>query len=176
MGAGGSKRRDGSSSKDGAPAKKAKRSAIPAALKSGQLHFEIQSDYSAGRDVQTAILDELARSGFSSHSTFAVKLALEEAMINAIKHGNKMDRKKKVIIDATITTATAEIVIQDEGPGFQRSSVPDPTEDDNIEKCSGRGILLMESYMNNVSWSNGGRKVRMIKHNEADTLPRRKAE
>ena len=56
------------------------------------------------------------------------------------------------------------------GSGFDRSSVPDPTEEENLEKCSGRGILLMEAYMNSVKWSNKGRRVKMIKRNEAEAM------
>ena len=136
------------------------------------MKFEIPSDFKHQHEVQTAILKEVARRGFNSQSTFAIKLALEEAMINAVKHGNKLNPKKKVKIEAKITPAQAEIVIEDQGPGFDRSSVPDPTKEENLEKCSGRGILLMEAYMNSVRWSNGGRKVKMIKKNEADVLPR----
>jgi len=122
------------------------------------------------RQVQTKILDELANIGFNSHSHFAVKLALEEALINAIKHGNKLDKSKSVKIEAKITPDVAEITIEDEGPGFDRSSVPDPTDEANLEKCSGRGILLMEAYMNSVKWSNRGRKVKMVKRNEAEAI------
>ena len=50
--------------------------------------------------------------------------------------------------------------------------MPDPTLQENLEKCSGRGILLMEAYMNRVEWTNGGRRVRMVKKNEADAVAR----
>lgn len=134
------------------------------------LRFTIPSDNEHMRQVQTKILDELTTIGFNSHSHFAVKLALEEALINAIKHGNKLDRNKKVEIEAKISPDLVEITIEDEGPGFDRSSVPDPTEEENLEKCSGRGILLMEAYMNSVKWSNKGRRVKMVKRNEAEAI------
>ena len=134
--------------------------------------FTIRSDFSAGHDVQKRILDAVEKAGFNSQSTFAIKLALEEALINAIKHGNKLDLKKNVHIEASISPTVTEITIEDEGPGFERSSVPDPTLEENLDKCSGRGILLMEAYMNRVEWSRGGRRVHMVKKNEADLLPR----
>ncbi|MDQ3439680.1 MAG: ATP-binding protein, partial [Planctomycetota bacterium] len=109
--------------------------------------FTIRSDFSAGHDVQKRILDAVQKAGFNSQSTFAIKLALEEALINAIKHGNKLDLKKNVHIEASISPTVTEITIEDEGPGFERSSVPDPTLEENLDKCSGRGILLMEAYM-----------------------------
>ncbi|MGB7160091.1 MAG: ATP-binding protein [Tepidisphaeraceae bacterium] len=136
------------------------------------MKFTIRSDFSAGHDVQKRILDAVEKAGFNSQSTFAIKLALEEALINAIKHGNKLDLKKSVHIEASVSPNVTEITIEDEGPGFERSSVPDPTLEENLDKCSGRGILLMEAYMNRVEWSRGGRRVHMVKKNEADLLPR----
>jgi serine/threonine-protein kinase RsbW len=134
------------------------------------LRFDIASSNDEAVVVKTRILEELERVGFNSHSHFAVKLAIEEALINAIKHGNKLDPKKRVKIEAKISPDVAEITIEDEGPGFDRNSVPDPTLEENLEKCSGRGILLMEAYMNSVKWSNHGRRVKMIKKNEAEAI------
>jgi serine/threonine-protein kinase RsbW len=135
----------------------------------------IPSELSASREVQEQILADIQKHGFSRQSAFAVRLALEEAMINAIKHGNKLDPHKKVHIETRISPDEAEIIIEDEGTGFERHAVPDPTCDPNIEKCSGRGILLIESYMNRVEWSRGGRRLRMIRRNEDEALPRREA-
>jgi serine/threonine-protein kinase RsbW len=157
----GSKRSNGST----------KRSRRPAGGSDGEvLRFTIPSDNEHMRQVQKQILDHLETIGFNSHSHFAVKLALEEALINAIKHGNKLDKNKQVKVEAKLTSEMAEITVEDEGPGFDRSSVPDPTEEENLEKCSGRGILLMEAYMNSVKWSNKGRRVRMVKRNEAEAI------
>jgi serine/threonine-protein kinase RsbW len=129
----------------------------------------IASDYSNAREVQQLIRDEVERAGFDADSQFAIKLALEEALINAIKHGNKLDKHKSVRVEWDISPAAAEITIEDEGPGFDRKSVPDPTHDTNLEKLTGRGILLIESYMSDVQWSNGGRCVKLIKRNDRRT-------
>lgn len=134
-----------------------------------RIQVSIPSDFTAARGVQERICQEVQKHGFASEAVFAVRLAIEEAMINAIKHGNKLDPNKKVHVTATIDTSQAEITIEDEGKGFKRKAVPDPTRKENLEKCSGRGILLMESYMNSVSWSKNGRMVRMIKRNETGT-------
>ncbi len=134
--------------------------------------FNIPSDFAASREVQLRILQDVERRGFNEQTRFAIKLALEEAMINAIKHGNRFDPGKKVHIEATVTPDEARIIVEDEGPGFDRSSVPNPTLRENVEKCSGRGILLIEAYMNRVQWSHGGRRLRMIKRNEPDVIPR----
>jgi serine/threonine-protein kinase RsbW len=136
------------------------------------LKFTIGSSLNEGQDVRKQIMDEVARLGFNYHSTYALKLALEEALVNAIKHGNALDPAKKVLIEAKVTPKQAEIVIEDEGPGFDRAKVPDPTRDENLERCCGRGILLIESYMNTAQWTHGGRRLRMVKLNEEDALPR----
>lgn len=129
------------------------------------LRFTIPSDFAEGRTVQARIMDEVERNGFDEEAVFAIKLALEEALINAIKHGNKLDKNKVVHIQATVTPEQAEITIEDEGPGFNRASVPDPTSDENLERLHGRGILLMEAYMSSVEWSRGGRRIRMVRRN-----------
>jgi serine/threonine-protein kinase RsbW len=129
------------------------------------LRFIIPSDYYEGRAIQKRILEEVEKHHFNEEATFAIKLALEEALINAIKHGNKLDRTKKVRIQARVTDEEAEITIEDEGPGFERTSVPDPTTEENLERLHGRGILLMEAYMHIVTWSNRGRRVRMVRRN-----------
>ena len=139
----------------------------------GTLHFEFPSDFDAGCEVQQRVLEEVERHGFNTNSLFATRLALEEALVNAIKHGNKLDPKKKVIVDAKVNRDRVEIEVEDQGPGFDRSSVPDPTAEENLCKCSGRGILLIEAYMNSVRWSRGGRRVHLVRLNEPHELPER---
>jgi serine/threonine-protein kinase RsbW len=129
------------------------------------LKFTIGSDLGQEREVQDRILEAVERAGYNSQSTFAIKLALEEALINAIKHGNKLDPAKKVQIEAKVEPRRTQITIEDEGPGFDRSCVPDPTADENLCKCSGRGILLIEAYMDSVRWSKNGRRLTMVKMN-----------
>jgi serine/threonine-protein kinase RsbW len=129
----------------------------------------IGSDPAAVRAVQDQILQEITRFGFDHQSHFAIKLALEEALINAMKHGNKWDKAKKVHLEYKINAKRLEMIVEDEGPGFAREGVPDPTLDENIEKCSGRGILLIEAYMSSVHWSRGGRRLHMIKKNEPES-------
>ena len=130
------------------------------------LRFIIPSDFYEGRAIQKRILEEVEKHHFHEDALFAIKLALEEALINAIKHGNKLDKHKKVRIQCRVTDQEAEIIIEDEGPGFERTSVPDPTSEENLERLHGRGILLMEAYMHNIEWSNHGRRVKMVRRNE----------
>ena len=105
---------------------------------------------------------------------FGVRLALEEAIVNAIKHGNRMDCQKKVHVEADITPKRARLVVEDEGCGFRRERVPDPRLEENLTKCTGRGILLIEAYMNQVKWSHGGRRLEMIRTNPAAAAPKKR--
>jgi serine/threonine-protein kinase RsbW len=130
------------------------------------LVFTIHSDLAESRDVHKAIMDRVEAQHYDEQSTFAIRLALEEGLMNAIKHGNKLDVKKTVHVEAKVTPKSTEIVIEDQGKGFERSIVPDPCAEENLLKCSGRGILLMEAYMDKVAYFNGGRRVKMVKKNE----------
>jgi serine/threonine-protein kinase RsbW len=129
--------------------------------------FVIPSDYDAIRQVLDPVMADVAVSRYDSDTTFAIRISLEEALVNAIKHGNREDRHKTVRVESDVTPARAEIVIEDEGPGFDRRHVPDPTAVENLCRPSGRGILLIESYMTDVKWERGGRRVRMVKRNGA---------
>ena len=130
---------------------------------SAKMVFTINSDHDATLGVQQQILDRVENAGFAGRELFGIKLALLEAIANAINHGNKKDPAKHVHIEARISPKKIELLVEDEGPGFDRRGVPDPTADENLEKCSGRGILLIESYMGRVWWDRGGRRLRMVK-------------
>jgi serine/threonine-protein kinase RsbW len=175
MGVGGSNGRNGRAARPSAPkrrpavgSKKASRSKAASGRNSRIEHlaFTISSTEEQGRDVQKQVLEAVQRHGFVGQEFFGIKLALEEALVNAIKHGNGRDTKKRVIVNARISDNRFQISIEDQGPGFDRSSVPDPTSEENLEKCSGRGILLMESYMSKVAWDHGGRRVTLVKEKE----------
>ncbi len=151
--------------KTGAAAKTT--TAVASNLASPSVKMTIASSYSDAREVQRVIREAVERADYDADSQFAIKLSLEEAIINAIKHGNKLDPAKHVHVEWSVTPEAAEIIIEDEGPGFDRQSVPDPTDDSNLQKLTGRGILLIETYMNTVEWSKGGRRVRLVRKNAA---------
>ena len=113
------------------------------------------------------ILSRLEATDFSSEDIFAVHLALEEAFVNAIRHGSKMDPKKQVKIDYSIDDDRVEISITDEGGGFNPCSVPDPRCGENLYKTEGRGLLLIRSYMDTVEFNDAGNCVRMVRHKKA---------
>ena len=155
--------RNGSRASSASSSRAAGASAARSAMK--PLVFTIPSDLAASRDVHKTIMDLVEAQRYDEQSTFAIRLALEEGLMNAIKHGNKHDPKKTVHVEAKVTPKSTEITIEDQGKGFHREDVPDPCAVENLLKCSGRGILLMEAYMDKVEYSNGGRRVRMVKKN-----------
>jgi serine/threonine-protein kinase RsbW len=116
----------------------------------------IPSDTSAGQAVQERIVQRLEELQYSSRDVFGVRLALEEALVNAIKHGNQMDPTKSVRIECTISPELVRVVIEDQGSGFQPETVPDPTEEENLERPCGRGIMLMRAFMNHVEYQGRG--------------------
>ena len=109
------------------------------------------------------ILSTLEAGGFSQDDIFAVHLALEEAFLNAVKHGNRMDPTKKVQIDYTVDQEKVEISMTDEGPGFDPGRVPDPRVGKNLYRPEGRGLLLIRSYMHTVEYNERGNSLRMVR-------------
>jgi serine/threonine-protein kinase RsbW len=101
---------------------------------------------------------------------FAVHLAVEEAFLNAVKHGNKMDPDKKVQIDFLVDCDKVEVSVTDQGEGFKPEGVPDPRVGRNLYKPEGRGLLLINSYMDVVRFNDRGNSVRMIRYRERPSL------
>ncbi len=125
----------------------------------------ILSELAAAHEAEKALLARVACCRYSDAATFAIKLALEEGMNNAIKHGNKFDADKTVELVYDISEDRAIITITDQGCGFNPSAVPDPTVDENLEKPTGRGVMLMHAYMDEVAYNATGNQVRMVKRN-----------
>jgi len=123
----------------------------------------IKSDRAAVHIPKQAILKALKRCGYCEEATFAVKLALEEALTNALKHGNKNDRSKTITIRYAINQERAAISVRDEGNGFTPEKVPDPTAPERLAVPSGRGIMLMRAYMDEVCYRDHGREVYFVK-------------
>ena len=106
------------------------------------------------------------RLGFNDEAAFGVDMAVREAVTNAVLHGNRSDETEKVEITFRGSTEMLEITVRDRGVGFDLESVPDPTDPQNLLKASGRGILFMRTFMDEVEYSRhpeGGTVVRMTK-------------
>ena len=124
-----------------------------------QFEVFIPSDTEAGQAVQERIVSRLESLEYSMRDVFGVRLALEEALVNAIKHGNGLDPDKTVRVNCLIEDDLLRIEIEDQGPGFNMSDVPDPTADENLERPCGRGIMLIKSFMTSVEYNAKGNRV-----------------
>jgi serine/threonine-protein kinase RsbW len=123
----------------------------------------IPSDPAEARRIQDQIEQLLQTRLLPEQELFGIRLALEEALVNAIKHGNGMDRSKKVHVLYALHADRFEIHVTDEGSGFDPSDVPDPTAVENLERPCGRGLMLMRHYMTEVVFNDRGNSVRMSK-------------
>jgi len=127
--------------------------------------IRIASKLDQARQVEKELLSQADRFGYGDAAVFAIKLALEEALNNAIKHGNGFDATKTVEVTFDIDAEQAVVTITDQGKGFNPETVPDPTADENLEKPCGRGIMLMKAYMDEVEYNKKGNQVRLVKRN-----------
>jgi serine/threonine-protein kinase RsbW len=115
--------------------------------------------------------------GLDDDSVHWVTVAVRESVINAIKHGNCHDVRKRVHIEFTSLQDSEgpgiAILVRDEGGGFDPTSLPDPLAQENLLKASGRGIFLMRTFMDEMTFERtqeGGMQVRMVKRIPQSTL------
>jgi serine/threonine-protein kinase RsbW len=92
-----------------------------------------------------------------------VEIAVREALINAIRHGNRFDAKRRAEVRCFVEDHDLLVVITDEGAGFDPACLPDPTQPENLTRDCGRGLLLIKHFMDEVSFTNGGREIRLRK-------------
>jgi serine/threonine-protein kinase RsbW len=128
-----------------------------------KFEITIPSEPAAGQQVQERIISAMEARNFGAHEVFGMRLALEEGIVNAIKHGNGLDPSKSVFVLCEVDDERILVEIEDEGPGFDPGEVPDPTEEDNLEKPSGRGLMLMRAFMTRVEYHGRGNKVSLEK-------------
>ncbi len=107
------------------------------------------------------ILAELGRQGYPQASEFAVRLAFEEAITNAFEHGHREQPHESVTVEYEVNPSTVRISIEDKGPGFDPSIIPDPTLEENLDKPFGRGIMLIRSFMSEVAYNDSGNRLTM---------------
>lgn len=151
--------------------------------------FVLENDRSLLPVLVSHLQEELTRLNLCDQSVrIRVGIALEEALVNALYHGNlevssalrqENDqayhelaeerrqalpyRDRRIYVDAKFSRYEAAFIVRDEGPGFDRSQVPDPTDPDNLGKSSGRGLLLIQTFMDEVHFNESGNQITMIK-------------
>jgi len=121
----------------------------------------LDEDTSLYRRIEAEILAALERAEFPKEAIFAVRLALEEAVTNALRHGAAGLPNPRVTLSWRVEPTRVTIVVEDPGPGFNPDAVPDPTAPDRIHLPSGRGIMLMRAFMTRVEFTPPGNRVIM---------------
>ena len=137
------------------------------ALPGDRFKLTIPSDTAAGMEVQNRILNRLEDLGYTDRDLFGMRLALEEALVNAIKHGNKLSDEKVVTVACELGSGAVRVVIRDQGEGFEPEAVPDPTAEENLDRPGGRGILLMRNFMSRVAYADRGRQLTLVQERSA---------
>jgi serine/threonine-protein kinase RsbW len=132
-----------------------------------KIEFELPSDLSLMNGVLQYLLERVQRLGLIKPERSNLFIALDEAFVNAVKHGNKNDPHKLVKITAELSPKEACFTVEDEGDGFNVKEIPDPCDPANLFKTSGRGVLLIYNIMDEVEYNAQGNRVKMVKRPEA---------
>jgi serine/threonine-protein kinase RsbW len=135
-----------------------------------KLHEKIEFEVPTAVILMDVIVEYLVtrveKIGVTSEEESNLRVALSEAFVNAVKHGNKYDPGKAIHVSADISAREARFTIEDEGEGFDASQIPDPRDSANLFKPSGRGVLIIQHLMDEVSYSERGNRLTMVKRGE----------
>ena len=132
-----------------------------------KIEFEIPSDLALMDGVLQYLLERVSKLGLITPEGSNLFVALDEAFVNAVKHGNKNDPNKLVRVGAELSPKEACFTIEDEGEGFDVRAIPDPCDPANLFKSSGRGVLLIYNIMDEVEYNAQGNRVKMVKRPQA---------
>jgi len=131
-----------------------------------KIEFELPSDVSLMNGVLQYLIERVAKLGVIKPERSNLFIALDEAFVNAVKHGNKNDPTKLVRITAELSPQEARFTVEDEGDGFDVEQIPDPRDPENLFKASGRGVLLIYNIMDKVEYNARGNRLTMVKRPE----------
>jgi serine/threonine-protein kinase RsbW len=131
-----------------------------------KIEFELPSDLALMNGVLQYLLERVAKMGLITPERSNLFIALDEAFVNAVKHGNKNDPTKLVRVGAELSPKEACFTVEDEGEGFDVETIPDPRDPANLFKSSGRGVLLIYNIMDEVEYNAQGNRVKMVKRPE----------
>lgn len=133
------------------------------------IEFEVPSAISLMHIVLEYLMKRVEKLGVVKSEQSNLFVALDEAFVNAVKHGNKFDAKKLVRIITDVSAGEARFTIEDEGEGFDVNSIPDPLDPSNLFKTSGRGVLFIYNIMDEVKYNERGNRLTMIKRSDPET-------
>lgn len=131
-----------------------------------KVDLELPSDLTLMNSVLGYLLDRVAKLGLIQMEQSNLFVALDEAFVNAVKHGNRNDPSKLLRVTAELSVHEAIFTIEDEGDGFDVREIPDPRDPANLFKSSGRGVLLIYNIMDEVEYSERGTRLKMVKRPE----------
>jgi serine/threonine-protein kinase RsbW len=136
-----------------------------------KIEFEVPSVISLMHNILDYLMKRVEKVGVINPETSNLFVALDEAFVNAVKHGNKFDASKLVRITADVSPEEARFTIEDEGDGFNVAEIPDPLDPQNLFKTSGRGVLFIYNIMDEVKYNERGNRLTMVKRkNQPPTL------
>ena len=130
------------------------------------IEFELPSAISLMHIVLEYLMKRVEKLGVVKSEQSNLFVALDEAFVNAVKHGNKFDANKLVRIIAEVSAGEARFTIEDEGEGFDINSIPDPLDPSNLFKTSGRGVLFIYNIMDEVKYNERGNRLTMVKRSD----------
>jgi serine/threonine-protein kinase RsbW len=132
----------------------------------GRLQFSLSSTMESVGEVEAAAEKLASEAGFEEEERFRIAMAVREAAVNAVLHGNDYDPKKQVRASFENTGKSLIITIADEGEGLDPESIPDPLAPENLMRGTGRGIFLIRSFMDEVHFRqlHPGTELTLIKH------------
>jgi serine/threonine-protein kinase RsbW len=131
------------------------------------LERELESTLESVDSAEQIVQAEAQALGLDEDDLYRVGIAIRECMVNAVVHGNRYNSRKKVHLKVERTADRITIVVGDEGDGFDPNAVPDPLEGENLLRGSGRGVMLMQSFMDEFQISQRqpqGTEVKMVKY------------
>jgi serine/threonine-protein kinase RsbW len=127
----------------------------------------IPNDPVVGRQLLDELLQQLETLHWARRDIFGVHLAVDEALVNAILHGNALDDAKHVRFCCRLSPRKVRVEITDEGPGFDPASLPDPTDPSHLDRPRGRGVMLMRAFMSHIEFQDRGNHIVMEKERTA---------
>ncbi len=127
-----------------------------------KIDLELPSDLTLMNAVLEYLLGLVARLGMIQVEQSNLFVALDEAFVNAVKHGNRNDPEKLLRVTSELSQHEAIFTVEDEGDGFDVAEIPDPTDPANLFKSTGRGVLLIYNIMDEVEYSERGNRLKMV--------------
>ena len=122
------------------------------------------SDMGVAHSLIKEVMEAVRTNQWDDKDAFAIELALEESLTNAVKHGNDSDPSKNVGFVCKLNPDKLYVRVEDEGSGFDPHSLADPREPENQMVASGRGILLIKHFVTNVEWNEHGNIIEFEKN------------